>query len=193
LDTYHVVLYIHLLALFVGIGAGAVLLVCLLKLRAATTLESAVPWGMTAGQIVKAFPIAILGLFGSGAYMTSDVWTWSTGWIDVAIAGLVFLALNGPLVGGRAEHALKAALQANGPGELGEAARRAARHPGLWITECTNLAVVFAIVWNMTEKPGTGSAVAAVAVALAAGTAVGFLCSRPSPAPTADAVAEPAA
>jgi hypothetical protein len=37
-DTYPVVLYIHLLAVFVGIGAGAVRLVCLFQLRSAETL-----------------------------------------------------------------------------------------------------------------------------------------------------------
>ena len=79
MDTYHVVLYIHFMALFVGIGAGAVLLVCLFQLRAAQTLADAVPWGVVSGKTARAFPIAILGLFGSGAYMTSDLWSWSTG------------------------------------------------------------------------------------------------------------------
>jgi hypothetical protein len=73
--TYHVVLYMHLLALFIGIGAGSVLLVCLLQLRAARTLADAVPWGMVAGKTGRVFPIAILGLFATGAYMTTDVWT----------------------------------------------------------------------------------------------------------------------
>ena len=94
MDTYHVVLYIHLMALFVGIGAGAVLLVCLFQLRNAQMLEAAAPWGRVAGKTGLAFPVAILGLFGTGAYMTADVWTWSTGWIAVSIAGLVLLALQ---------------------------------------------------------------------------------------------------
>jgi hypothetical protein len=59
----------------------------------------------------RVFPIAILGLFGSGAYMTSDVWAWSTGWIQVGIAALVVLAIQGPLIaersGKKLEHALK--------------------------------------------------------------------------------------
>jgi uncharacterized membrane protein YczE len=79
LDTYHVVLYIHLLSLFIGIGAGAVLLACLFQLRAARTVEQAAPWGIVAGKVGKLFPIAIVGLFGSGAYMTSSfaAWSWS--------------------------------------------------------------------------------------------------------------------
>ena len=161
MDTYHVVLYIHLLALFVGIGAGSVLLTCLLQLRRAQTLAEAAPWGMVAGKVTRLFPIAVIGLFGSGAYMTSDVWTWSTRWIDVSIAGLVVIALQGPLVGERAAHKLKHALQENGPGPLGEHARRMTRQPGLWIVEFTNLGLVLGIVWNMTQKPGTWASIAA--------------------------------
>ena len=178
MDTYHVVLYIHLMALFVGIGAGSILLVCLFRLRAARTLEEAVPWGMVAGKTEKAFPVAILGLFGTGAYMTSDIWTWSTGWIDVSIAGLVVLALQGPLVGGRTGKMLERALHDNGPGPLGERARQMTRHPGLWVTEFANLGVVFGIVWNMTQKPGTGGAIAAVLGGYGLGTAVGMWLRR---------------
>jgi hypothetical protein len=182
LDTYHVVLYVHLMALFVGIGAGSVLVVCLLRLRAAQTLQDALPFGMLAGQVEKAFPIAILGLFGSGAYMTSDVWTWSTGWILVSIVGLVVISLQGPLVGGRTGRQLEHALKENGPGPLSAHALRMARHPGLWVTECTNLALVFGIVWNMTQKPSTGWAIATLVIAYLAGAAVAFPLSRPEAA-----------
>ncbi len=89
MDTYHVVLYVHLLALFLGIGAGSVLLACLFQLRAARTVEQAVPWGILSGKVARLFPVAIVGLFLTGAYMTHKLWTWDTGWIDVAIAGLV--------------------------------------------------------------------------------------------------------
>ena len=178
MDTYHVVLYIHLLALFVGIGAGSILLVCLFQLRAAQTLMDAVPWGRVAGKTARAFPVAILGLFGTGAYMTSDGWTWSTRWIDVSIAGLVVLALQGPLVAERTAHKLKLALQANGPGPLGKQARRMARHPGLWVVDLSNLGVVLGIVWDMTQKPGTWSAIAAVVGGYVVGAALALPFTR---------------
>ena len=101
MDTYHVVLYIHLLSLFVGIGAAAVLVVCLFQLRGANELMQAVPFGMVAGKTARAFPVAILGLFATGAYMTSDVWTWDTGWIVVAIVALVVLGVQGPVIAER--------------------------------------------------------------------------------------------
>jgi hypothetical protein len=192
LDTYHVVLYIHLLALFVGIGAGAVLLVCLFQLRAAQTLADAVPWGRVAGKTGRVFPIAILGLFGSGAYMTTDVWTWSTGWIDVSIAGLVLLALQGPLVAERTAKKLERALHDNGPGPLGEQARRLTRHPGLWVAEFSNFGVVLGIVWAMTQKPGTATAVAAIVGGYAVGAILALRFTK-APAAELTAVTEPAA
>ena len=191
MDTYHVVLYIHLLALFVGVGAAAVLLACLIQLRGAQTLADAVPWGMVAGKTARLFPIAILGLFGTGAYMTTDVWTWSTRWIDVSIAGLVVLALQGPLVAERTAHKLKAALHENGPGPLGREARRMARHPGLWVAELSNIGVVLGVVWAMTQKPGTASAIAAVVGGYLVGAVVGLPFTR-MPAEELAPAAEPA-
>jgi hypothetical protein len=178
LDTYHVVLYIHLLALFVGIGAGAVMLVCLFQLRAAETLAEAVPWGKVAGKTAKAFPVAILGLFGTGAYLTSDVWTWSTRWIDVSIAGLVVLALQGPLIAEHTAKKLQQAMRENGPGPLGRHARRMARHPGLWVVDLSNLGVVLGVVWDMTQKPGTASSIVAVVGGYLVGAAVALPFTR---------------
>jgi hypothetical protein len=178
MDTYHVVLYIHLLALFVGVGAGAVIVACLFQLRAAQTVEAAAPFGRLAGTVAKAFPVAILGLFGSGAYMTSHLWSWSTGWIDVSIAGLVLLSVQGPVLGERMGKRLEAALHENGPGPLGDAARRMTRHPLLWASELSALGVVFGIVWNMTQKPGVAGAIGAIAGGYAVGVALAFRLTR---------------
>jgi hypothetical protein len=180
------VLYIHLLALLLGIGAGSVLLTCLFQLRAAGTVEQAVPWGIVSGKVARLFPVAILGLFLTGAYMTHKLWTWNTAWIDVAIAGLVLLGVQG---GGIAEHTakkLQAAMMANGPGPLGPEARRMTLHPGLWVAELANLGIVLGIVWNMTEKPGWGESIASVLVGYAVGVGLALLFSR---APHDDPVA----
>jgi hypothetical protein len=177
-NTYHYVLYIHLLALFVGIGAGSVLLACLFQLRAARTVEAAAPWGMVSGKVARLFPVAILGLFFSGAYMTHKFWTWSTPWIDLGIAGLVVLTVQGAGIAEHTAKKLQAALMANGPGPLGPEARRMTLHPGLWLVELSNLGVVLGVVWNMTEKPGWGGAIAAVAVAYAVGAGLGALFRR---------------
>lgn len=192
MDTYHVVLYIHLLSLLVGFSAGMIETVCLFRLRAATSLETAGPWGQLAGEIEKAFPVAIVGLFATGAYMTSDVWTWGTSWIVLPIVGLVVLGLQGPLVAGRRGHAVKLALMANGPGALGAEARRMTRDRALWIAGMTNEMLVLGVVWVMTEKPGWGGAVAALVVAYAVGVALATAFTR-EPALEPALAAEPTA
>ena len=178
MNTYHYVLYVHLLSLFIGIGAGSVILACLLQLRAARTVEQAAPWGIMAGKVGKLFPIAIIGLFATGAYMTSHLWTWSTRWIDVAIAALVVLLAQGAGIAERTGHKLGAALQANGPGPLGPEARRMTLHPGLWVVEFSNLGIVFGVVWNMTLKPGLGESIAAVLIGYAVGAGLALLITR---------------
>ena len=178
MDTYHVVLYLHFLFLFLGFGAAGVIGVCLFRLRAAQTLADAVPFGTLADQTERVFPVAIIGLFATGAYMTGHVWTWSTHWIEVSIVGLVIVALQGPLLAGRRAHVLKQALQENGPGPLGERAKRMTRDPILWIVTFANPGIVAAIAWNMTEKPGTGGATAAIVIAYAVGAAVAWPFTR---------------
>ena len=192
MDTYHVVLYLHLLALFIGIGAGSVLLTRLFQLRAARTVEQAVPWGIVSGNVARLFPVAIVGLFLTGAYMTHKFWTWGTGWIDVAIAGLVVLGIQGGGIAGHTAKTLQAALGANGPGPLGAEARRMTLHPGLWVVELSNLGLVLAIVWNMTEKPGLGGSIASVLVGYAVGAVLALLLTR-APRDKVETVTEPAA
>ena len=194
MDTYHVVLYIHILSLLVGFGAGIVEVVCLLKLRGAETLEAAVPWGQLAGQIEKAFPVAIVGLYATGSYMTQHLWSFSNSWVVMPIVGLAVLSLQGPLVAGRQGHKLKHALMANGPGRLGEDARRMTVDRLLWGASFSNEGVVLGIIWVMTEKPGWGGAIAAVVIGYAVGVAAAVALGRkPVPQPEAEAAMEPAA
>lgn len=169
MDTYHIVLYLHLLSLLAGISTAAVLSVCLFQLRSAQTLADAVPWGVLAGKGERVFPFVGLALLGTGAYMTSDLWSWGSGWIDAGIGGLVLMDLQGPLIAGRRGKALEHALQANGPGRLGERPRQLARDRALWIVNYANIGIALAIVWNMTEKPSLGPAITALAVGYAAG------------------------
>jgi hypothetical protein len=186
MHTYQTVVYLHLLFLLLGIGAAAVIGTCLFHLRAAGTLADAAPWGMLAGKTERVFPVAILGLFATGAYLTSDLWTWDTRWIDVSIAALVVIALQGPVVAGRRAKALEHALKENGPGPLGDAARGMTRDTALWIITFANPGIVLGIMWNMTQKPGTVEAIAAVVIGYAVGAALAFPFTR------ADAVAEQA-
>ena len=178
MDTYRTFLYLHLVSLAIGVGAGAILLVCLYHLKAALTLADAAPWAAVAGKTEKIFPVAIVGLFLTGAYMTQDVWTWDTDWIIISLIGLILIALQGALVGGRTSKQLEQALHTNGPGPLGDDARRMTRHPGLWVTEFTNIGMVLGIMWNMTQKPGTTEAILAIVIGYVIGAGLALRATR---------------
>jgi uncharacterized protein YneF (UPF0154 family) len=160
-------------------------------LKAALTLADAAPWAVVAGKTEKIFPVAIVGLFLTGAYMTQDVWTWDTDWIIISLIGLILIALQGALVGGRTSKQLEQALHANGPGPLGDDARRMTRHPGLWVTEFTNIGMVLGIMWNMTQKPATTEAILAIVIGYAVGVGLALRATR-SPAKETPPVVEAA-
>jgi hypothetical protein len=191
LDKYHVALYIHFISLLIGIGAASVLTVCAFQLRAARTLADAGPWGRVAAKVSRVFPISILGLFASGAYMTSDIWTWDTGWIEVGIAALVVLAIQGPVVAERSGKKVAQALMANGPGELRGDALRKTRYLPLWWAEMSAIGLVLGIIWNMTTKAGLGSSIAAAVGGYAVGVALALLLTR-QPSTEAAPATEPA-
>ena len=192
MDKYHVALYIHFVSLLIGIGAASVLTVCAFQLRAARTFADAGPWGRVAAKLGRLFPIPILGLFGSGAYMTSDLWTWDTGWIEVGIAALVVLAIQGPVVAERSGKKVAQALMANGPGELRGDALRKTRYLPLWWAEMSAIGLVLAIIWNMTTKAGLGSSIAAAVGGYAVGVALALLFTR-QPSTEAAPATEPIA
>jgi uncharacterized membrane protein len=60
----------------------------------------------------------------------------------------------------------------------------------LWVTEFTNFGVVFGIAWNMTQKPGVASAIAAVVGGYVVGTVVAFRLIK-TPADEVAAATEP--
>ena len=171
MDSYRVVLFLHLVALAVLVGAITLVGVSYTRLRAARSVEQATPWTTLADTTTILFPFAILGLLASGAYLTHDRWSWSTPWIYVSIVALVLVAVQGPLVAGRTTSQLARAVREHAPGPLGEDVRSLAHAPALWFVVCGNAAIVLAIVWNMTVKPGTAGAIGAVVAGYAVGVA----------------------
>jgi hypothetical protein len=186
MHAYQTVLFLHLLSVFVMVGGITVVGLCYFRLRAAMSVMDAAPWVNLADQTGWVFPVSILALFASGAYLTSDRWTWSTSWIDVSIVGLALVTLQGPLIAGPRAKAVKQALDENASGALDERARRLTHDPALWIILLANPGIVLGITWNMCAKPGIAEAIAAVV----AGYAVGVLAAWPL---TKQAAREPTA
>ena len=72
-------------------------------------------------------------------------------------------------VAGRTTSQLACAVREHAPGPLGEDVRSLTHASALWFVVCGNAAIVLAIVWNMTVKPGTAGAIGAVVAGYALG------------------------
>ena len=65
------------------------------------------------------------------------------------------------------------------------------RYFPLWFAELSAIGLVLGTVWNMTTKPGTGSAIAAAVGGYAVGVGLAVLFTR-KPSPESVAASEPA-
>jgi hypothetical protein len=182
LHAYSLALYLHLLSLLLAIATASLVTFASLELRLAETPADIGRWGSLIHRVVPAFPVAAIGLFATGAYMTQHTWSWSTPWIDAAIAGLVLIVLLGDGIDASRGRALKKEVMENG---LSPRARALVRDPLGWSAKITTLTLTLAVVYVMTVKPGAGGSSAALVVAVLAGCAIAFPLWRPQPAGSA--------
>jgi hypothetical protein len=165
-SAYSVALFFHLVSFLVAAVAATLAGFAAWRLRGAGSAREAAEWGMLIDRVVHAFPVATLGLVGSGAYMTEDVWSWSTPWIVASIVGLGLIVVLGAGIEGRRGEALKRELMRAG---MSERARRLLRDPLSWSAKVTTWTLLIAVVFAMATKPSTGGAIASIAGALAGG------------------------
>ena len=95
MNIYLLMLLLHFLFMTAAVAAAALVGYAALRLRAAETVAEASRWGAFVEKVKVTFPIASLGLIGSGAYMTYKVWSWSTPWVVAGLAGLIAIMLLG--------------------------------------------------------------------------------------------------
>jgi hypothetical protein len=175
---YHVALFVHLLALLAAFSASSLVHFAMTRVRDARTGAEALQWLGLCHRLSRVFPVALLTLVASGAWMTHDLWTWDTGFVDAGLTGAVLLLLSGAGVeGGRARRvaASLAAAPGDRPGE-------AVRDPLWWAASWANTGTALGVVFAMAAKPSAAGSFAGVAIGLVAGVCVG-LAARGSQGP----------
>jgi hypothetical protein len=172
MHTYGLVLFVHLSALLAAISAGALSHLSEARMRDAASVEAIRPWARLLGRLGKVFPVALLVLLGSGAYLVHRSWSWSSGWVDVSLVGVALLfASGGGLVRARGV-ALRRVLIAAQSGAVPAEAQRLIRSHPAGLASWTNTGIAIGIVFAMTVKPAFAGSAAAVAVGAAVGFAV---------------------
>jgi len=191
--AYGAALFIHLLSLLLACVAATLAMYGAFRLRRAESADEARSWMGLVGRVVPLFPVAVLGLFSTGAFMTHARWSWSLPWVQAGLAGLAAIVALGSGVEGSRGRALRRELEAAG---LSPRARRLLRDPVSWTAKLMTQTLAAAVLLVMTVKPGSAGATGALATALVVGAlgAVPFWRSGPStirPAEPALAAAEP--
>lgn len=170
---YSLALFFHILGGFGLIAALACEAIGLRGQRRAVQADDARLWlGISRGLVLRLAPSSLVLILVTGLYMTATRWGWK-GWILVALASLVLLALVGAMGTGIPISRVEAAIgRASGP--LADNLKAALRSPALVTSLRTRLGLVVGIAFLMTVKP---PAVASAVVIVVAST-LGFLSGR---------------
>lgn len=171
MKLYHIVLFIHICALLAAIATSALSHYSVARMQAASTVGEVRSWVPVIGNARKIFPIALLTLVASGAYMVSKAWSWSAGWVNAALIGVVLLFISGVFVGFRFGP-LRRALEGDASAPVSPTVTRILRDPLTNSLAWANTFLAIGIVYIMTNKPGLGDSLIALVVAMAIGVVV---------------------
>jgi hypothetical protein len=195
--AYHVVLFIHLCALLVAVAAAATLHLADFEIRRAQTLAETGRLGLRMKSAAMGFPVAIVGLVGSGIYMTNHFgWGFSTPWVLAGEVGLAAIVVLGDLVNGRNGKRLGATIGAaiaqHGPNApVTEDVKARLADPVAKLASAAPTGLMFGVIYAMTVKPGALGSALCMLIGLAAGAVFAQVLLR-TPAPTPAPAVEPA-
>jgi hypothetical protein len=173
-NSYGLVLFFHLAALLAAISTAGVAHFAEGRLAAAETVSVARTWAALLNRAAPVFPLALLVLLVSGAYLVRREWRWDSGWVEAGLVGVFLLLANGAGIVRRRNLMLKRELGAAAGGPLTDALRQLTRRDIGAIASWANTGLAVGVVFVMTTKPGLGGSLAALAVAAALGVMVAF-------------------
>jgi hypothetical protein len=157
MSTYDVVLFVHITVLLFAFGLTGVLHGSeWLMARSETVAELRVT--ARPQKLGPLFALVILALLGSGFSLLQknkavDKLDFSDPFVWTAVIVLVLLFLDGPLILGRHEKALRTALAATPNGPVTPELRAMTLDRTVWFVAYINTFTVLGVVLNMATKP----------------------------------------
>ncbi len=184
MDGYRLVLFLHLCALLGAIATSTLLHFAEVRLRAADTVAAVRLWAGLIEKGARVFPLALLVLLGSGAYLVERSWAWSSGWVEASLGGVAVLFVVGAGVIGGRSRALRRELANAGEGAVPAALAQITREHVGGVASWTNTGLALGIVFVMTTKPALAGSLAALGVAAGLGAVTRDLLARGIPVAT---------
>ena len=179
MTLYHLALFLHIIGAFGLVAAITVEAISMRGLRGAIRSDDALMWLRISRGIVMRLAPASLGLILlTGLDMVATTWG-PRGWILVALASLVLLAVVGAFGTGMRMGRIGPAIgRAQGP--LSDKLRSRLRDPILLTSLLVRSAIVLGIALLMTVKPSGLASLVIIVLAVAIGLLAGQLAARGS-------------
>jgi hypothetical protein len=162
-----ILLFVHVvgaMGIFVALGMEALALAQLRRASDAAVSRAALV-ALGAGQRVGG-PSTLLLLL-SGLYLATAYWRWQGAWIGLGLLGLVSVGAVGGLMTGRSVRRLRKGLETSATLAL-----LAEERQTLWASFVIRAALLVAVLFLMTVKPGPVGSLATLGTGVAAGLIV---------------------
>lgn len=168
LQLYPFALFLHIVGAFGLIAAVTLEAIGLRGLRRATQADEARLWlSISRRLVIRLAPASLGTILLTGLYMTAVAWG-PRGWILVAFASLIVLAVVGAFGTGVRMARLEPMLS-GAEGELSDDVRSRLQDPVLLTSLRVRMAMVLGVAFLMTVKPALMAAILVIVLAAALG------------------------
>lgn len=164
---YSISLFLHIVGALGIFASLAFEQAALVNLRRANTLAQAREWLSSLRALQRIQGPSALVLLATGIYMMITSWRHQV-WAESGLVGMVLMAIIGIVVTARRMKVIGPAVAA-GEGPLPAAIRERFADSALRMSASVRVALALGIVFNMSVKPQTAGAVAALVIAAALG------------------------
>jgi hypothetical protein len=185
MSVYDIFLFFHISGAIGYFLSSGVWLLGLSILQRAQRVEQVRTIASLTAQAGPVSGISLLLLLVTGLYMVTSAWTFTTGWIDVALISLALIAPYGAALIEPRRRAINRLAQETPDGPIPETLERLIHNSVLRTAVQTLPLLLLGIVFLMTTKPSLIGSLIVMAVALALGLVSSLLLvvlSRPQSA-----------
>ena len=169
---YSISLFLHIVGALGIFASLAIEQAGLVNLRRVSTHAQAREWLSLLRVLQRIQGPSALVLLLTGLYMMATHWSHQA-WAGLGLVGMVPMAIIGATVTGRRMKVIGRSVVA-GDGPIPGVLRERFEDPALRMSTSVRVALALGIVFNMSVKPATGGAVAALVVA----TVLGLLAAQ---------------
>jgi len=154
MDIYHIALFLHIVALVIAAGAGAVSKLAVGRRIQARTIGEALDWLNVQISASGAFPVSLATFVITGSYMVSrgGRQAWLNGFVVSGLVGVAFLLASGTYLGIKGK-ALKQVLEGMAKAGADRPAPRMAPPKLVAILPVANTGAALGVVFDMAAKP----------------------------------------